>query len=184
MPEPEKTPIRLRVESFEKLNPKLLPDIFAQPARAVLAKHHRSPAEFKLFANSGHRDGRVEFESPDPRTAESLEPRRLTEHAAILMAGLMLPEFEGLQITRVIPIGKRVDYFVGNSSTDDSFVLEVGGTEEGSLAGLRTEKLAQAGESPYRKPPYSKTAFVSVTRFAADAGSILERVFDGEKGGA
>jgi hypothetical protein len=105
-----------------------------------------------------------------------LERERFVELGAIVMAGLLLAYFESKQITRVVKRGARVDYFVGERQGESRWILEVGGTDEGSLASLRSDKHEQLRESHYRQPPHSKDGFVAVTRFAPVATSVLDPI--------
>jgi hypothetical protein len=98
------------------------------------------------------------------------------EYGAIVLAGLVLSATEGLMITRVTRRGSRVDYFVGRQPGDQEAILEVGGTDSGSLASLRGSKQAQLRESFYAGPPLSLPGYVSATRFAQPAASALDHV--------
>ena len=60
----------------------------------------------------------------------TLEREDFVEKGAIVMAGLLLTRLEGKQITRVVPRGTHVDYFVGESPQDFRWIMEVGGTDE------------------------------------------------------
>ena len=91
------------------------------------------------------------------------------------MAGLLLTQFERKRITRVVGRGSRVDYFVGESPQDFRWIMEVGGTDEGELGGVRSKKHNQLAQSPYRQSPYDKDGFVAVTRLR-EAVSALDPV--------
>jgi IS4 transposase len=108
-----------------------------------------------------------------------MEWPRIVEHAAIVMSGLLLAEMHGKQLTRVVKRGLRVDYFVGDAPGDFSAIIEVGGTDKGNVAALRTAKHGQLMKSPLRAAPHWKAGFVAVTRFAPDAVSVLDHVAAG-----
>jgi hypothetical protein len=97
------------------------------------------------------------------------------EKGAVVVAGLVLMATEQLQITRVVPRGSKVDYFVGRTPEDQEAILEVGGTDEDSLAQLRRKKCTQLEKSFYRRPLYCMSGFVSTTRFAMPSATALER---------
>ena len=96
------------------------------------------------------------------------------------MAGLLLTQFEGKRITRVVGRGECVDYFVGEGPQDFRWIMEVGGTDEGGLGSVRSRKHRQLAQSPYHQ---YKDGFVAVTRFAPKAASALDPV-PSERGGA
>lgn len=171
-----KEAIPLSVEDFEKHHPGLNPNLFTEHARVALAHHHNSPAPFRLFRGAEEFAAIMSFTDPEPRPASSLERERFVELGAIVMAGLLLAHFEGKQITRVTKRGSRVDYFVGERRGERCWILEVGGTDEGSLASLRNDKHEQLRQSPYRLPPHRKDGFVAATRFAPVAASALDPV--------
>lgn len=151
-------------------------DLLVEHARVALAKYHNSPASFRLYRGEKATSGTVSFEDPDQRSVITLEREDFVEKGAILMAGLLLSRFEKMQITRVVPRGGRVDYFVGNRSDDFACILEVGGTDAGSFEARRSQKLEQFLESPYRQKPHSKEGFVAATRCAPAAASSLDYV--------
>ena len=131
---------------------------------------------FGYFREAEEHGATVSFQDPEPRSAFSLERERFVEVGAIVMAGLLLAHFEVKQITRVIQRGSKVDYFAGEQQGDRRWILEVGGTDEGNLASVRSDKHKQLGQSPYRLPPHSKDGFVAATRFAPAAASVLDPV--------
>jgi hypothetical protein len=118
----------------------------------------------------------VKFKSPHPRSAATLEREDFVEKGAIVLAGLLLTHFEGKQITRIVPRGGRIDYFVGERPGDFRWILEVSGTDVGSLEARRQKKRAQLLESFLHRPPCSRDGYVSVTRFGPRAASTLDAV--------
>jgi hypothetical protein len=171
------TTIVLTIETFGQQHPATNPALLLEPARVALAKYHHSPASFDLCHGTDPPcPASVHFEPPDPRSETTLEREKFVEEGAIVMAGLLLSSFEGKQITRVLKRGAHVDYFVGENPQDRRWILEVAGTDEGSLASLRARKRRQLEQSPYRQAPHNMDGFVSVTRFAPQAAAALDLV--------
>jgi hypothetical protein len=169
--------IALVLEDFLKYHPALNGLLLLEPARVALAKYHSSPARFQIQYGSETMMASVSFELPDPRSANTLEREDFIEKGAIVMAGLLLAHFEGKQITVVLPArGGHIDYFVGERPSDCRWILEVSGTDQGSLESRRKEKREQLKASVYHRPPRSKDGFVAVTRFAPPAASLLEAI--------
>lgn len=168
--------ITATIETFAEQHPAMNADLLVEPARVALARYHASPADFTFCRNERKCLAKVTFESPDPRSEHTLEREDFVEKGAIVVAGILLQQFEGKQITRVLPRGSHVDYFVGDSVGDTRWILEVGGTDEESFAGLRSRKRRQLEGSPYRQAPHRKSGFVSVTRFAPAAASACDSV--------
>jgi hypothetical protein len=169
--------IDLAVESFGEHHPAINPVLLVEHARVALVKYHESPADFHCYYGSSEMcPASVAFEFPDPRSENTLEREDFVEKGAIVLAGMLLTEFEGKQITRVVARGACVDYFVGESRDDFRWIMEVGGTDEGDLAGLRSKKRRQLEQSPYRQPPHRKDGFVSTTRFAQQGAAALDPV--------
>ncbi len=165
------------VESFGREHPEMDPALLVPHVRVALAKYHQSPANFDFHrgrdaACSAH----VRFESPDPRSAATLEREDFVEKGAIVMAGVLLVVFEEKQITRVTKRGAKVDYFVGDRPGDIRWIMEVGGTDESSLTGLRRKKRMQFEQSPFRRAPHNKDGFVSATRFGPQAAAALDPI--------
>ena len=169
-------PIAADIKSFAGAHPGLNADLFEEYARVALSRFHRSPAAFTFCVSEVNYPAFVEFDLPDARSEASLERERFVEVGAIVLAGLLLQIFENKQITRVVGRGKRVDYFVGEEPGDFRWILEVGGTDQGSFASLRRTKRQQLEESPYRRGLDHKDGFVSVTRFAPSAASSCDSV--------
>jgi hypothetical protein len=166
----------LVIEDFQKHHPALNALLLMEHARVALAKYHAPPASFQLHRGTEKVAANVAFGSSHPSSATTLEREDFVEKGAIVMAGLLLAHFEGKQITRVVRRRGRVDYFVGERPDDERWILEVSGTDEGSLTSRRHEKQAQLQESVYYRPPYSRDGFVAVTRFAPVAASTLDSV--------
>ncbi len=168
--------IALSVEDFATLHPALNGALFAEHARVALARFHASPASLEVLRDGESAPATIQFASPDPRSVHSLAREDFVEIGAIVLAGLLLTYWEGKQITRVVRRGGRVDYFVGEGPGDERWILEVSGTDEGSLTARRNEKREQLQQSPYHQTPHSRDGFVAVTRFAPPATSLLEKV--------
>ncbi len=162
------------IESFGGEHPEMNPVLLLESARVALAKHQRSPASFVFHdGDKTSSSAQVHFGDPDPRSVRTFEREAFVEVGAIVMAGLLLRQFEGKRITRVVGRGKRVDYFVGEHPQDFRWIMEVGGTDEGGLGAVRSKKHDQLAQSPYRQ---YKDGFVAVTRFAPQAASALDPV--------
>jgi hypothetical protein len=172
MPEP----IAAAISSFAGAHPGLNADLFEEYARVALSRYHRSPATLTFCVGEDNYPACVEFDLPDPRSEASLEREKFVEHGAIVLAGILLQTFEHKQITRVVGRGTRVDYFVGERTGDFRWILEVGGTDQGGFESLRRTKRQQLEKSPYRRAPYFRDGFVSVTRFAPSAASSCDFV--------
>ena len=166
----------MSVDDFAAQHPAINAVLFVEPARAAFALHHESPAEIVILQGDTSLRGFVRWSAPDPRTCSSMERPRIIEHGAIVMAGLMLSRFEGKQITRVCERRSHVDYFVGDAGSEKRWILEVSGTEDGSMAALRARKHEQIRRSRYQRPPHNMSGFVAVTRFAEGAITVLDYV--------
>ena len=151
-------------------------ELFLEHARVALARYHTSPANFTFYHGEDECMAEVIFDWPDPRSQDTLEREDFVEKGAIVLAGILLQRFEGKQITRVLPRGNHVDYFVGDAPGDIRWILEVGGTDERSFTALRNDKRRQLEGSPYRFAPHWKDGFVSVTRFAPAAAAACDLV--------
>jgi hypothetical protein len=74
----------------------------------------------------------------------------ITEFATLGLACILTSRRTGLQITEVTRRGERVDYWLG----DKEYVLEVSGTQSGSLEKLYETKAQQLSENPFEKSGY------------------------------
>jgi hypothetical protein len=142
----------------------------------ALGSQGGSPRLFSARRGDVRHEASISFAPPDARVVDTYERERHVEFGAIVLAGLLLDAWENKQITRVTKRGSRVDYFVGESPNDHRWVLEVGGTDDGSHQAKRTEKLRQLRESPYRRGPLKKGGFVGVTRFGEPGVTSLDAV--------
>ena len=168
------TDIEVTVESFGEEHPEMNPMLLVEDARVALARYHQSPGRFDFhYGDRAGCSAKVNFSSPDPRSEGTLEREHFVEMGALVMAGLLLTQFEGKRITRVVGRGKCVDYFVGEGPQDFRWIMEVGGTDKGALGSVRSRKHNQLARSPYRQ---YKDGFVAVTRFAPQAASALDPV--------
>jgi hypothetical protein len=163
------------VETFAALHTGMDPTLTGF-ARAALSLHGASPRSFRALRDGSSQLASVSFMSPDRRTEATYERERIVEFGAIVLAGLLLHEWEGKQITRVVRRGGRVDYFVGKIAGDVDWILEVGGTDSGVHQAKRSEKLQQLRDSFYRRPPFRKDGFAGATRFAEPAVTSLDAV--------
>lgn len=171
------TDIDVTVESFGEVHPEMNPILLVEYARVALAKYHQSPGSFDFHHGDTVRcPAKVHFGSPDPRSESTLEREDFVEKGAIVMAGLLLTQFEGKRITRVVGRGPHVDYFVGECPQDFRWIMEVGGTDAGGLGSVRSRKHNQLAKSLYRQTPHNKDGFVAVTRFAPQAATALDPV--------
>jgi hypothetical protein len=166
---------RFTIESFAAHHPGLDPSILVPATLEALAHHHISPAEFKVISPRGESSAWVEFSAPDPRTRLTLERELIVELGAIVMGGLLLAEFEGKRIQRVMRRRGRADYFVSSSSQEGFWLLEVSGTDRESIQSRKRSKIQQLSESPYISDPDFRGGFVAITRFAPPAISLIER---------
>jgi hypothetical protein len=168
--------IAVTIETFAEQHPAMNAELLLEPARVALARYHASPADFAFCHDEEECPAKVTFDLPDPRSENTLEREDFVEKGAIVVAGMLLQQFERKQITRVLRRGDHVDYFVGDFDGDTRWILEVGGTDEQSFAGLRNRKRRQLEGSHYRQAPHRKDGFVSVTRFAPAAASACDLV--------
>lgn len=175
--------LTLSVEQFREQHPSINADLVVEHARVALEKYHSSPAEFTVWNDYEDAKAEVTFANAESRSAESLEREDFVEKGAIVMAGLLLFVCENKQILRVSRRGSKVDYFVGIPGTENQWILEVSGTDEGNVEQRRKQKREQLFASPFRKPPYRMDGFVAVTRFAPDAVSLIESVSGRELSG-
>lgn len=148
---------------------------FEEPAAYLLSQGGPSPARLvvdcsqntqrKIEGSDAELD--VEFD-PDEyefgRLAATLERRQVIEFAAVGLALLFLPNLADGQVTEVVQVNGRTDYWVNGRER----LLEVSGTQDPSRLRTRhTEKVVQGGENPRRRP-----YFVSVSSFV-DRRSIF-----------
>ncbi len=175
MAEPRKVEVELDVEMFPKSNPSMDTTLLKH-AREALGSHEASPRSMTARRGENAQSAVVAFANADPATARTFAREVIVENGAIVLAGLLLAAWEGKQITRVVPRGARVDYFVGERPEDFRWILEVSGTDRGDHATRRNQKRVQLLDSIYRRPPHSKNGFVAVTRFAVPACSSLDAI--------
>ena len=161
------------VETFAARHPGMPPSL-AIFARAALGFHGGSPRSFRALRGDVERPASVAFAAPDARTSAGFQREPIVEYGAVVLAGLLLSVWEGKQLTRVVQRGTRVDYFVGDATGDERWVIEVGGTDGQRHAATRTAKRKQLDESLYRKPPFNKGGFVGATRFAEPSVTSLD----------
>lgn len=67
-----------------------------------------------------------------------------------------------------------MDYYLGDGSGDEAAIMEVGGTMLQSVETILQQKRRQMAASPFRSGVLKKPGFIAVTRFAAEAVSVLE----------
>lgn len=168
--------IAATIETFAEQHPAMNAELLVEPARVALARYHTSPADFVFWHGQVKCLAKVVFGFPDPRSEHTLERGDFVEKGAIVLAGILLQQFERKQITRVLKRGSHVDYFVGDHPGDTRWILEVGGTDEQNFTALRNEKRRQLEGSPFRFAPHGKDGFVAVTRFAPAAASSCDSV--------
>jgi hypothetical protein len=168
--------MRLDVEAFGGQHPAMDADSLVKSARAALGKHDPSPRAIDVRANNLHADATIFFNAPDSRTENTFQRPVLVENGAIVVAGLVLNELHNLQLSRATRRGSRVDYFVGPTSGSEHAILEVSGTDSGALPALLQRKRTQLHASHFRKPPFCKPGYVSVTRFGNRAGTYLDHL--------
>jgi hypothetical protein len=170
-------PRALQLESFHQGHQDVLLTTFLLEAgREALGLHHSSPVPMYISGDAVQDHTRtLHFGRPDPRTKATVQRERVVEDGAIVMAGLAL-SLERLRLLRVTRRGSRVDYFfAAPGSTERQGVLEVSGTDHGSIAARCREKLEQARQSLWVRPPFCMPGLVAVTRFA-DPECRVERV--------
>lgn len=88
----------------------------------------------------------------------------LTEFAALAVACILTHLRAGLEITEVTRRGEKVDYWLGNRE----FLIEVSGTADGDLHGLRDTKAAEQ----LLKNPFGRDGFVCVSSFKAPQAGL------------
>ncbi len=166
--------ISLAIETFAAHHPNLNPALLIEAAVEALVYHCGSPAPLKVIGPRGEFTSRVAFTSPDPRTRLTLERERIVELGAIVMAGLLLAEFEGKRIERIIPRRGKADYFVRSNLENGFWLLEVSGTDRGEISSRKRSKIEQLSQSPYITDPTFRGGYVAITRFANPAVSLIE----------
>jgi hypothetical protein len=168
-------PILFDVETFAARHPAMDPGI-AMFARAALGHHAELPRTFTALREGTAHPAHLSCAEPDERTKNTYERETIVELGAVVLAGLLLHRWEGKQLTRVCKRGARFDYFVGERPEDERWLLEVGGTDEGSHQAKRTEKRKQLEDSPYRRTPFNMAGFVGATRFGEPSVTSLDTV--------
>jgi hypothetical protein len=163
------------VEAFAALHSAMDPGI-VMFARAALSRHGGPPRSFSALRDGVACPASFSFAAPDQRTEKTYERERMVELGAVVLAGLLLHAWEGKQLTRVCKRGSRVDYFVGDNPGEERWVLEVGGTDDGSHQAKRTEKRKQLEDSLYRRAPFRMDGFVGATRFTAPSVTSLDTI--------
>ena len=144
-------------------------------ARSALG-HEPSPRDHALRHLGEAHAARTHFNAADPKIADTYQREDIIEYEAIVVAGLILSELQQLRLTRVTRRGSRVDYFLGTTPGDQAAVLEVSGTDNGSLADRLAGKRRQVEQSFYRSPPFSMRGFVAVTHFSPPLASVVDCV--------
>lgn len=172
----ESSALHLNVEAFgAQQHPGLNEQLLVEHARVALAKHGVSPRAMDFLIERTRSCGTVAFSLPDPRSTNTLQAKQFTELGAVVMAGLLLHDRLGLQITRVTECGSRVDYFVGRSPGAQEGVLEVKGRDDEAVEVLAARASSQLAKSPYVGPAFRMPGFVAVTRFSPHAASLVRR---------
>jgi hypothetical protein len=79
---------------------------------------------------------------------------RATEWGAELLAVLAVEKIRDQVVFSRAPRGTRVDYYIRRpgEGLEQATLLEVAGTDDGSLRALLAEKLGQAAKNPERQP--------------------------------
>ena len=172
-PRPASEPLELDVETFPADHPAIRGQMLTEYARAALGAHGGSPCSLNAHCRDSIRPALISFRPPDPRSHDTVQRPVIVEFGAVVIGGQLIRATEGLQITRVARRGDRIDYFLGQQRGDEGTLLEVSGTDKGSLDDLGHRKQRQLLESFYARPPFSRPGFVSVTRFADPAASRL-----------
>lgn len=169
--------LEFSIEEFTSRNPGMNGALLVEHSRVALSVHHESPAHIEVCVGTDSRQAYVRFELPDARSIQTLQSREFTEKGAIVLAGLVLNFLEQKQITRVVDLGTRVDYFVGEHIGDTRWVMEVAGTNHGDLARLRRKKREQILKSSFLRAPHMKNGFVAVTRFGRPrCSSVIDKI--------
>jgi hypothetical protein len=138
----------------------------------IRADDWRSPLVYRLLRTRAYSDGQQAVNSDFLRTPETeacpvllrwkgladdyrrclntYQEPDLTEFAALGVACVLVRSFADLEITEVTMRGERADYWLG----DKQYLLEVSGTESGSLTRLRDQKADQLMANPFNKDGY------------------------------
>lgn len=170
------------VEQFSQLNPSHSP-VLSNFARHAFAMHGPSPRRLSVTGPSCEYVTDARFAAPDPRDAHTFDGDTLVEYGAVCVACLCAPAALGLRAGRVSKRGDKMDYFLEDATGKEVAVLEVKGTNNGSLEARLKEALAQVGESRWRRRPFSKEGFGAAVRFAEPAGAAFAR-YELSRGGA
>jgi len=92
---------------------------------------------------------------PDETTLASwADPAEATEHGAEAVAAVCIEATLGLVVVERARRGTRVDFYLGRigDGLERAALLEVGGTDAGSIAGVLRDKTAQARQNPDQLP--------------------------------
>lgn len=170
------------VEQFSQLNPLHSP-FLPNFARHALATHGPSPRRMSVTGPSGAYVTDARFAAPDPRDAHTYDGDTLVAYGAVCVACLCAPAALGLRAGRVSKRGDKMDYFLEDATGKEVAVLEVKGTNKGSLEVRLKDALAQVGESRWRRRPFCKEGFGAAVRFADPAGAAFAR-YDPSRRGA
>jgi hypothetical protein len=162
------------IEECGLSHPSVNLDVFLEPTRVALSRYHQSSASFAMSAPRGQFRASVRFGQPDLRSVNTIERERCVEEGAILFAAILLADHGARRMARIVPRGGRADYFVEDPGESGFWLLEVSGTDEGNVEVRRKLKTQQLQATPYRNHPGFRGGYVSVTRFAPPASSLLE----------
>lgn len=126
-----------------------------EAASVALARRHASPTEVALDDAGQIAQAVLSWAAPDAQALRAWrDPARATEWGAEAVAILCVERRRGLVVVDRALRGSHVDYYLGQpgDSLERAASLEVGGTQDGRVAGLLEEKRRQATRNPDRLP--------------------------------
>jgi hypothetical protein len=114
-------------------------------AAAVALQRRHSPGVLLTMTVNGHETPEVLTWNRHPEsTAMMVDPKRATEDGAECIALAFISQRRQWRVIRRLSAGDHVDWLVEDPTDRRKIVLEISGTDEGSLSGRMRAKRAQA----------------------------------------
>ena len=130
-------------------------EAMVEAASVALARRHGSPTEATISDGPRSERATLVWNRPSERAnAAWSDAGRATEWGAEALAVLAVERLRGRTVISRASRGTRVDFYVAREgeSLESAILLEVAGTDAGSVRALLAEKAAQAAANPERLP--------------------------------
>jgi len=130
-------------------------EMWCRTAAVALSRRHAPPAATRVDHGKRSEAVVLTWRRPDETTLASwADPAEATEHGAEAVAAVCIEATLGLVVVERARRGTRVDFYLGRigDGLERAALLEVGGTDAGSIAGVLRDKTAQARQNPDQLP--------------------------------